>query len=80
MRRLLLVIPCLVLSAGPITDRFEYEPQTSVKAMFMVGDSGDLCLSYSAKGVMTIYTGCQVGLRKISKVVVKTLKDSNNGR
>ena len=61
-------------------DQFTYPPQTGIKPLFMVGDTGDLCMSYSAKGVLTVYTGCQIGLRPISRVVVKALRPDRSGQ
>ena len=80
VRKILLLLTGagLLLAAQTLApDRFEYPPQTSIKALFMVGDNGDLCMSYSAKGVLTVYTGCNVALRPITRVIVKPLRPSD---
>lgn len=77
MRAAIIALVAGILGAQTFApDQFSYPAQDKIKALFMLGDTGDLCMSYSAKGVLTVYTGCQIGLRKITKVEVRKLRSN----
>jgi len=69
------VIPA-ILSIGLLFQSFEpshfqFPPADHLTAAFMTDDKGDLAMSLSRKGVLTVYRGRYVAGRKVVKVVVK---------